>query len=243
MQDTLSPQATECCEVVDAFIAQHRAWQADNEQPHPPASYWDAADAVLQRFKYETVPAELNALRDAICGDFDEQVETFHSRSDKERLLPGRLMWAAVEAVITAREKKVEPPKIPPVEPMQQLIKQGCSNAQIAKMYELWKTDSDGNIARDNMDMPIPDVAFVEKERKEPGSVDTPEFREQTDRRRYDSLFNRRPEPRHRAFDTGTILEFIQGGMSDQEIATETGAAIHQIAAIRKKAQRMANSM
>lgn len=109
-----------------------------------------------------TMDIEFDARRIVLAIDeLDRQIQVWKEARDlspdSEAAHPGgnRDLWAAFREIADARSRMVRRPK---PEPIKDLIDQGVSDRQIAKIYH-WRTDEGA-----------PDVARVSREKADPGS-------------------------------------------------------------------------
>lgn len=145
--------------VANDFILVHEAWVEDDNRPNPDESYWDAVDALRETFEHGEIPAESRVLADAV-EDFLDEASRFDAREDVNNFYPGDAFWEARERIAKVLEGDgVNPAELRPLESIKELVSQGVTHMQIAKMYGFFNRNGD----------PMPHL--VQRELDKPGSV------------------------------------------------------------------------
>ncbi len=129
--------------VTDNLIRQRQIWADDAGLQGLPigGSLWMAAEQAVAAFKTGSLPASCRGLSDAVAL-FTRHWEEHTARAEvdpKDDPLPGGNVWGALDAVAEAR-KGSDPQGIRKIEPVADLVQQGVTDEQIAKIYK-WKTD------------------------------------------------------------------------------------------------------
>ena len=121
--------------LVDQLTTIHRQWVA-SEHEDPTPAYWDSVEVLVDTFSNGDIPAECRGVADAVERFTDEYDKYVDQLALGGKSYPHNSFFSARQQLEQARQAQVAEAK-PPLESIEELIRQGVSNRQIAAMWEI----------------------------------------------------------------------------------------------------------
>ena len=133
----------ELIDTCELLLQAHDEWVANENEPNPTSTYWDAVDEVLLAFERGDIPAECRGLAELVERLAIEN-DRFNARNDDTgEQYPHDDFFAAVQAIRQHLNGVIQVP-LKPLETIKELVEQKVSHEQIAKIYGF--TDRRGNV-------------------------------------------------------------------------------------------------